>query len=135
MTARQRKAMLLGTIGLAGAAFAQAPVAKPAPPVNSAASLRLPEHPVIYGSPLPQVVKATAIVNGEVITQTDIDQRVALLAIASGNPIPANEIDALRQQVLRNLIDETLQIQAAKAAEILVKTADIDRTVARVAAN
>jgi hypothetical protein len=69
MTARQRKAMLLGTIGMAGAAFAQAtPVATPAKPVNSAASLRLPENPVIYGAPLPQVVKATAIVNGEVIT-------------------------------------------------------------------
>jgi peptidyl-prolyl cis-trans isomerase SurA len=134
MTARQRKLVLLSTLGLAGAAFAQtAPIAGPAP--NSAAALRLPANPVIYGSALPQVVKATAIVNGEVITQTDIDQRVALLAIASGQPIPADEVDRLRQQVLRNLIDETLQIQAAKAEEILVKPVDIDRTVARVAGN
>ena len=136
MKARQRKLMLLGTLGLAGAAFAQtAPVTDPAPPANSAAALRLPENPVIFGSPLPQVVKATAIVNGEVITQTDIDQRVALLAIASGQPVPDDEIERLRQQVLRNLIDETLQIQAAKAEEILVKPADIDRTVTRVAGN
>jgi peptidyl-prolyl cis-trans isomerase SurA len=35
--------------------------------------------------------------------------------------------------VLRNLIDETLQIQAAEVAEIKVSQADIDRTVARVA--
>ena len=102
---------------------------------NSATALRLPENPKIYGSPLPQVVKATAIVNGEVITQTDIDQRIALLAIASGQAVPADELDRLRQQVLRNLIDETLQIQAAKAEEIVVKPADIDRTVARVAGN
>lgn len=136
MTARQRKLMLLSTLGLAGAAVAQVtPTAPSASQSNSAASLRLPENPVIYGSPLPQVVKATAIVNGEVITQTDIDQRVALLAIASGQAIPANEVERLRQQVLRNLIDETLQIQAAKAEEIIVKTADIDRTVARVAGN
>jgi peptidyl-prolyl cis-trans isomerase SurA len=132
--ARKRKLMLLGTLGMAGAAVAQ--VTPPASgQINSAASLRLPANPVIYGAPLPQVIKATAIVNGEIITQTDIDQRVALLAIASGQPIPANEVEQLRQQVLRNLIDETLQIQAAKAEEILVKPADIDRTVERVAGN
>ena len=84
---------------------------------------------------MPSVVKATAIINGEVITQTDIDQRLALLAIANGGQIPADEVERLRQQVLRNLIDETLQIQAAKAAEITIKPADIDKTVARVAAN
>ncbi len=102
---------------------------------NSASSLRLPENPKIYGSALPQVVKATAIVNGEIITQTDIDQRIALLAIASGRPVPEAEMEALRQQVLRNLIDETLQIQAAKREEIVVKPVDIDKTVARVAGN
>ena len=39
------------------------------------------------------------------------------------------------QQVLRNLIDETLQIQAATAEEIEITDADIDKTVARVAGN
>src|SRR3712207_715243 len=82
---------------------------------------------------MPSVVKATAIVNGEVITQTDVDQRLALLAIANGGRIPSDEIERLRQQVLRNLIDETLQIQAAKAEEITIKTSDIDRTLERVA--
>jgi len=97
--------------------------------------LNLPSNPTIFGSTLPSVVKATAIVNGEVITQTDVDQRVALMAIANGGNIPADELDRLRQQVLRNLIDETLQIQAAKAAEIQVTDADVDKTVARVAGN
>lgn len=106
-----------------------------APEVNSTATLKLPENPQLFGSPLPSVVKATAIVNGEVITQTDIDQRLALLAIANNTPIPADEVDRLRQQVLSNLIDETLQIQAAKAEEIEITDADIDKTVARVAGN
>ena len=82
---------------------------------------------------MPSVIKATAIVNGDVITQTDVDQRLAFLAIANGEPIPADQVDALRQQVLRNLIDETLEIQAAKADKIEVKKSDIDRTVERVA--
>jgi peptidyl-prolyl cis-trans isomerase SurA len=121
----------LAVLGIvtAGAAAAQDQSA------NSASALKLPENPMVFGSNLPPVVKATAIVNGEVITQTDIDQRLALMAIANGGRIPADEIDRLRQQVLRNLIDETLQIQAAKAAKIEVTEADIDRTVARVAAN
>ena len=102
---------------------------------NSVSALKLPDNPIVFGTALPSVIKATAIVNGEIITQTDIDQRVALMAIANGGKIPADEVERLRQQVLRNLIDETLQIQAAKAAEISVTEADIDKTVARVAGN
>ena len=66
-------------IGLATASAAQ----ENAPAVDSAATLKLPENPQLFGTTLPSVIKATAIVNGEVITQTDIDQRVALLAIAN----------------------------------------------------
>jgi peptidyl-prolyl cis-trans isomerase SurA len=82
---------------------------------------------------MPSVIKATAIVNGDVITQTDVDQRLALLAIANGGKIAPEEAERLRQQVLRNLIDETLQIQSAKTEKITIKSGDIDKTVARVA--
>jgi peptidyl-prolyl cis-trans isomerase SurA len=117
-------------------AVAQQQSGAPAPASPSTVqSLRLPENPQVFGSAMPSVVKATAIVNGDVITQTDVDQRLALLAIANGGEIPADEVDRLRQQVLRNLIDETLQIQAAKAEKIEIKKADIDRTVTRVATN
>jgi len=128
-------ARLLRGVPLAlGLALATAGVAQEQSP-STTATLNLPQNPQIFGSPLPSVVKATAIVNGEVITQTDIDQRLALLAIANNAPIPANEIDRLRQQVLSNLIDETLQIQAAKAEEIEITDADVDKTVERVATN
>jgi peptidyl-prolyl cis-trans isomerase SurA len=104
------------------------------PEVNSTQSLKLPENPQVFGTAMPSVIKATAIVNGDVITQTDIDQRLALLVIANGGQIPADEVQRLREQVLRNLIDETLQIQAAKTEKIDVKQSDIDKTVQRVAA-
>jgi peptidyl-prolyl cis-trans isomerase SurA len=128
-----RTALATAAIALAVATGATAQEAAPAP--SSVSALDLPANPTLFGTNLPSVVKATAIINGEVITQTDIDQRLALLAIANGGQIPADEVERLRAQVLRNLIDETLQIQAAKAAEITITTADIDKTVVRVASN
>jgi peptidyl-prolyl cis-trans isomerase SurA len=106
----------------------------PAQP-DTTSALKLPENPQLFGTPIPSVVKATAIVNGDVITQTDVDQRLALLAIANGGKIAPEEVDRLRQQVLRNLIDETLEVQEAKRSKIEIKAADIDRTVTRVAGN
>ena len=131
--------MWFGTAALAVAigtsAFAQqGPAPAPSEP-NSTSSLRLPENPQVFGTAIPSVVKATAIVNGDVLTQTDVNQRLALLAIANGGQIPPGEVDQLRQQILRNLIDESLQIQAAKTEKIEIKNSDIDRTVLRVAGN
>jgi peptidyl-prolyl cis-trans isomerase SurA len=105
------------------------------PEVNSSQSLKLPQNPQVFGNAMPSVVKATALINGDVITQTDIEQRLALLAIANGGQIPAGEAQRLRDQVLRNLIDETLEIQASKTEKIEIKKSDIDKTVQRVAEN
>lgn len=124
-------------LGLASGAMAQQPgqAADQQPAVNSSQSLRLPQNPQVFGTAMPSVVKATAIVNGEVITQTDIEQRLQLLAIANGGQIPADERQRVAEQVLRNLIDETLEIQAAKDEKIEIKKSDIDKTVQRVAQN
>ena len=131
--ARALGAAALGALAVATAAAAQQ--TEPAPEqTNTAKSLNLPENGQVFGTAMPSVIKATAIVNGEVITQTDVDQRLQLLAISQGTQIPAAEADRLRQQILRNLIDETLEIQAAKADKIEVKPSDVDRTIERVAA-
>ena len=123
-------ALVLAAAGTAVAQEAAAPA-----PGNTTSALRLPENPQLFGTTMPSVVKASAIVNGEIITQTDIDQRLALLVIANGGQVPADEVERLRQQILRNLIDETLQIQAAKAEEIDIKPAEIELTLQRVAAS
>lgn len=117
----------------AASATAQQTASNAAP--NSASGLRLPENVQIFGKAMPSVVKATAIINGDIITQTDIDQRLALLLMSNNEQIPADELERVRQQVLRNLIDETLQIQAAKTEEIEIKKTDIDRAFERVAGN
>lgn len=137
LRARIRLGMVVLMLGTATAGIAQdEQKTSPAPapsfqPGNR--PLDLPENPQLFGTTLPAVVKATAIVNGTVITQSDIDQRLALLAISSGGQLPADQMESLRAQVLRNLIDETLEIQAAKVDKIEVSDADINKTLQRVA--
>jgi peptidyl-prolyl cis-trans isomerase SurA len=97
--------------------------------------LNIPKEMTIFGKSDPNLHKATAIVNGSIITDTDIDQRLALVLAANGGKIEGEERERLRLQVLRNLIDETLQIQEAKANEINVTSGEIEQTFSRVAGN
>jgi peptidyl-prolyl cis-trans isomerase SurA len=83
----------------------------------------------------PGIRKATAIVNGDVITESDVDQRLALVLASSQVQVPPDEVQRVRQQVLRNLIDESLQIQAAAQQEVAVEQRDVDAYFARVAQN
>ena len=81
------------TAALAVAIATGAPAQKAGPPAaaeapNSASGLQLPENMQLFGTAMPSVVKATAIINGEVITQTDVDQRLALLVMANGDQVP-----------------------------------------------
>jgi len=98
-------------------------------------SLNLPKDLQIYGPSTLGMRKATAIVNGEIITETDVAQRLALVITANGGKIADDERERLRLQVLRNLIDETLQIQEAKANEIDIVDAEVEQSYARVAQN
>ena len=89
----------------------------------------------VIGEIDPTLRKAQAIVNGEVITDTDIDQRVNLVIAANGGKVEEEERSRLRLQVLRNLIDEKLQIQEAASNDIKVTDAEVDKSYDRVAAN
>ena len=99
------------------------------------AGLDIPENVVLFGKRDPNVRKALAVVNGEVITETDIEQRLALVVLANGGKVSDEERDRLRLQVLRNLIDETLQIQAAAAKDIRIAPEELNENFARVATN
>lgn len=127
-----KKTLALSLIaGLALPALAQTVADDQAPPETS---LNVPEGLTIFGKQDPNVRRATAIVNSEIITGTDIDQRVALILAANDAPVSDEERARLRLQVLRNLIDETLQIQEAAANDIKVDEAQIERTYGEVAA-
>ena len=100
---------------------------------EATAALNLPTSITMLGPQNPNLRKATAVVNGFVITGTDIDQRVALVLNASDTQVSEEELQRLKLQVLRNLIDETLQIQEARAQDIEVSRDEIDQTYQRVA--
>ena len=100
------------------------------------ASIDIPANVQIFGKLDPNVRKPTAIVNDTVITGTDVDQRLALIALYNNVPvdkIPVEERDRLRLQILRQLIDETLQIQEAKTADVTISQAEINQAFARTA--
>lgn len=101
----------------------------------SSQQLNLPKDVTIFGKSDPNIRKATAIVNGRIITGTDVDQRLALIITANGGKVEAEEKERLRVQVLRNLIDETLQIQEAAGNDIKVDPAEVQQSYERVAAN
>tara|TARA_B100000678_G_scaffold219186_1_gene186518 strand:- start:639 stop:2024 length:1386 start_codon:yes stop_codon:yes gene_type:complete len=89
--------------------------------------LGIPANVVMFEQQDPNVRTATAKVNGAVITGTDVDQRVALVLAASERAqVSAQELQQLRMQVLRNLIDETLQIQAAAAQDMAVSPDEVN---------
>ncbi|HWH22537.1 MAG TPA: peptidylprolyl isomerase [Allosphingosinicella sp.] len=114
---------------MAGSFLAAAGIAQTA---GAPAGLNIPSNPQFLGGD-PTVRKATAIVNGHVITESDVDHRVALIVLASEGNIPAEEMPRLREQILRNLVDETLQIQAAEAKEIKIEQRNIDRVFEQTA--
>ncbi len=126
---------LMGAAALAavstGAAIAQTISAEN--PDTPQGSIAVPSDVTLFGKNDPNVRRATAVVNGDIITGTDVDHRLALILAANQNEVSAEEKQRLRLQVLRNLIDETLQIQEAKASEIDIPDAEIDETYIRVA--
>ena len=128
-TSRPLRWALLPLAALGGAAIAQAQ--QGADPTG----LNIPADVVVFGKNDPAIRKPTAIVNGDIITRTDVEQRLALIVSANGGNVPADELERLRTQVLRNLIDETLQIQEAKGNKIDVTRQQVDESYARVARN
>ncbi|MDE2341657.1 MAG: peptidylprolyl isomerase, partial [Alphaproteobacteria bacterium] len=104
-------------------------------PASSAQKLNLPSNVTVLGKSVPNVRKATAIVNGEIITGTDVDERVALIIIANSAKLSPEQLEQLRQQVTRNIIDETLEIQEAKSNKIDVTDDEVEQRYAGVSKN
>ena len=67
-----------------------------------------------------------AVVNDQVISLYDVDQRVDLFFASSGIDKSPEMTERMRQQVLRALVDEKLQLQEAQRVEIQIETTEIE---------
>ena len=80
-----------------------------------------------------EVEGIAAIVNDEVISLYDVDQRVYLFFATSGLGKSPEMRERMRAQVLRSLVDEKLQMQEAKRVEIEVEESEVEESMKRLA--
>src|SRR5690348_12192967 len=79
-----------------------------------------------------QVTRIAAVVNDEVISVRDLAARLHLVIVSANIPdTPENE-QKLSHQVLRNLIDEKLEMQEAKRLNVTVSESEINAALARL---
>jgi peptidyl-prolyl cis-trans isomerase SurA len=80
------------------------------------------------------VGRIAAVVNDEPITQSALRAREDLVILGTGLPDTPETRERIRQQVLRNLVDEALQRQEARRQGVSVSDEDVSRGVATIAA-
>jgi peptidyl-prolyl cis-trans isomerase SurA len=96
-------------------------------------------HPVSAAEPPPRNVvvidRVVAVVNNEVITRADLNNRTQMATAqlkSQGTPPPPR--DVLERQVLERLISTSVQLQFAKETGLRVDDTELDRALARIAA-
>jgi peptidyl-prolyl cis-trans isomerase SurA len=117
--------LLIASLGaLSLAAFAQAP----------APAARLDTRLNTTPSRIAPVDRIVAVVNDEVITQNDLNERVNLVVKQlqrQGGQLPP--ADALSRQILERMITDLLQVQLAKETGLKVDDPTLDKTIDRIA--
>ncbi|MBP2314134.1 peptidylprolyl isomerase [Azospirillum soli] len=77
--------------------------------------------------------RIAAVVNDEVISVSDVYARIRLALMNAGVQDSAETRQRLTPQVLRQLVDERLQLQEAKRLGVSVPQAEIDDAIGRIA--
>ncbi len=67
-----------------------------------------------------QSTRIVAVVNGDVISNIDVDNRARLFALSTGLPLTPDVLDRLKQQITRQLIDERLRMQEVQRRKIVI---------------
>lgn len=92
--------------------------------------------PVAAQAAKPEILlRIEALVNDEVISAFDLQQRMGLVVAATGGVRDQEELMRMREQVLNSMVDEKLQIQEAATFELVVEDADLEDAYQRVATN
>ena len=127
--------LLLACLSLAAlGAAAQSPSTPPAAAPANAPAGRLDTRLGAKPSRVVPVDRIVAVVNDDVITQNDLNERVALVVSQlrrQGGQLPP--ADALDRQILERMINDMLQVQLAKENGIKIGDLTLDRTIERIA--
>jgi peptidyl-prolyl cis-trans isomerase SurA len=70
-----------------------------------------------------------ATVNGDVITRADVENRARLFGLSTGLHLTPELLTRLRPQIIRQLIDERLQLQEIQRRRIVVADADVANAI------
>jgi len=74
----------------------------------------------------------SAVVNDDIITTHDLQQRVLFMLATTGAERDEATLARLQQTALRNLIDEHIQLQESTKFEQTISDAEVNRSVARL---
>lgn len=77
--------------------------------------------------------RIVVIVNKDVITAGDVDERVRLINLSAGKPVTTPISDDIRKQIIQGMVEESLQLQAAKSKKIKVEEADVEKALETLA--
>ncbi len=75
------------------------------------------------------------VVNSDAITNSDVSERMKMIAISSGMPQTPEMMAKLRPQIIDMLIDESIQMQEARRLKVKVSKEEIDNGYAEIAKN
>jgi len=112
-------------VGPAGAALAQT--------TALTAPATAPQRTAPAARPTINAAGVAAIVNDEVVSTYDVNQRAQLLLAGSGIEPSKETLDRARAQAIRDLVDERLQMQEAVDRKVNVDQADVDRSISDIA--
>jgi peptidyl-prolyl cis-trans isomerase SurA len=93
--------------------------AAPAPPGRGAQAAGVPQSGI----------RIVAVVNGDVISNVDVDDRVRLFALSTGQQPNPEVLDRLRPQIRRQLVDELLQLQEIQRRHIVIQDQQIAEAI------
>lgn len=75
-----------------------------------------------------------AVVNGDVISRADVDNRRRLFAVSTGIPVNPEILNRLTPQVTQQLIDERLRLQEVQRRKIVVSDQEIAAAISQIEA-
>jgi peptidyl-prolyl cis-trans isomerase SurA len=78
------------------------------------------------------VQRIAAVVNDSVISAYDLEQRLGLVVATAGVPPTPENLERIRPQILRALVDERLQIQEASENNIEINEEQVNQAIERL---